>query len=377
MSDLYAQAGVNIQAGDDFSEIAGRLCQSTYENCKFVTVHNFSKGNFRGPRPFKVEEGRGFYFDAGPDGVGTKVGLYDALIHHPKAARDLVAMTAGDITRYGGLPAVFWNILSVRSLDDPGTSRFQLFTRTLEELIAAGNEIDMVIHKGETAEKGDFVGTDSKHPYAPFDWEAVAFGICHPDKLIYGDRVRVGDVVIALREDGFRSNGISLVRKAFLRQHGLDYQASKRAHRDLLLAAEPSVLYDKMLTTAHGWYNTDLEPLFDLRLIAHITGGGMGKFAELLRPTGLSAVLYDLYEPPEIMQKCARWMDVPDDQFYRTWNGGQGMLVVIPADQVDAFLRHSGSFGIAAQVCGDITSSTTTSVVVASQLHVGEKAIFD
>lgn len=368
-TDKYAEDGVNVEAGDDFSSIAGQLCRSTYDNCRFVHVHDLSKGNFRGPRPFTVTEGLGLMLDTAPDGVGTKVLLHDALTAHRYAAHDLLAMTIGDITRFGGLPAVFTNILNVRELGEPGSLRFNLFVGAIKELVTLSNELGIIVHKGETAEKGVCVGTDNPHAFAPFDWEGTAIGVFHPDKMIYGDRVQVGDVVIALKEEGFRSNGISSVRKAFVRRYGEEFYIREDAQQDLGAAIAPSMLYDRMLATANGWYQENLEPLIDMRLIAHITGGGFKKFSELLRPTGLSAVLYDLFELPPIMEKCANWRGMTDQEVYDTWNGGQGMLVVVPPDAVDHFLVHAAAFDVTAKICGDITPSDETSVVVMSQYH--------
>ncbi len=364
--DRYAQDGVNVVAGDTFSSIVGKKVATTYFNCPYIEVLDLSKGNFRGPRPFRVKGD--FLFDAGPDGVGTKVFIHDALMTHPFAARDLLAMTIGDITRFGGLPAVFWNVLDPHSIGEPGTPRFELFIRTIDELVAAGNEQGVVIHKGETAELGPCVGSfDNAGGNAPFNWSGVALGLFREDKIIYGDQVEAGDVVVALREEGFRSNGISSVRKAFEIQYGPDFYRNSLARNDLMLAARPSALYDKFLTTANGWYEASLQPLIDVRLIAHITGGGIGKFVELLKPSGLSAVLDDLFDLPAIMRKCADWRGMTDREVYTTWNGGQGVLAVIPPHQVDAFRRLARQFGIEARVCGRIEDSKQTTVTVSSK----------
>lgn len=273
MSKLYAQDGVDIKAGDTFSSIIGRMVSETYHNCPYVEVLDLAKGNFRGPRPFKVVNLPGGYlFDAGPDGVGTKPMLYDPLGMHRRAARDLLAMTCTDISRFGGLPCAFWNVLDVSSLGVLGSERFGLFLDMLAELVKAGNEQGIVIHKGETAEIGPCVGSDNPNPNAPFNWAGVALGLFYEDKIIYGDRVQPGDVVIALQENGFRSNGISSVRAAFAAHYGPDYFGSQDAHSDLVDASEPSVLYDRLLNTANGWYESNLERLIDVRLIAHITG---------------------------------------------------------------------------------------------------------
>ncbi len=374
MLDRYAQDGVNVVAGDTFSSVVGRRVATTYRNCPYIEVLDLSKGSFRGPRPFRVK-GK-FLLDAGPDGVGTKVMLHDALLTHPWAARDLLAMTIGDITRFGGLPAVFWNVLDVRNLGEPGTPRYNLFIRMLDELIKAGNEQGVVIHKGETAELGPCVGSfDADGNNAPFNWAGVALGLFREDKIIYGDRVEDGDVVVALREDGFRSNGISSVRAAFQAQYGPGFYRNLQARDDLMLAARPSTLYDRFLATANGWYASNRKPRIDVRLIAHMTGGGIGKFVELLEPNGLTAILHDLFDLPKIMRKCADWRGMTDWEVYTTWSGGNGVLAVIPKDQVVRFIKLALQFGIEAKECGRIEASNHTDVEVTSK-YTGEKLVF-
>lgn len=367
MSNTYEADGVNVEAGDDFSSLVAKMTATTHGNCRYIEILDLSKGNFRGPRPFRI---RGLprdkvWFDAGPDGVGTKVLLHDALLMHRNAPRDLLAMTCGDITRFGGLPAAFWNVLDVRSLGKPGTDRFNLFLDMLGGLVEAANEQGLVIHKGETAELGTCVGSDNPNPKAPFNWAGVAYGIFMEDKIIYGDRVQPGDTVIALKENGFRSNGISSVRKAFAMHYGEDYYGFD-AHEDLLAAATPSVLYDRFLATANGWFDELLQPPVDVRLIAHITGGGIGKFVELLAQTGLSARLDDLYDLPPIMRKCADWRGMTDQEVYTTWNGGQGVLAVIRSEDTSRFIEMAARSNIEAKPCGEIIKSPHTTVQVDS-----------
>jgi phosphoribosylformylglycinamidine cyclo-ligase len=291
----------------------------------------------------------------------------DTLLAHSNAAMDLMAMTCGDITRFGGLPAVFWNVLDVQSLGSPDSKKFNLFVSMLKGLVEAANKQGIVVHKGETAELGQCVGTTNPSPNAPFNWAGIAFGLFLEDKIIYGDRIQPGDIVIALGEKSFRSNGLSDVRKALALHYGPDYLILKEAYEDLVAATIPSVLYDRFLATANGWFEPDLQSLVDIRLISHITGGGINKFVEALAPTGLSARLNDLYELPMIMRKCATWLGMTSKDLYGVWNGGQGVILVIAPEDVIKFLNMAKSFGIGARICGEIFDSKTTSVEVLSK----------
>ena len=374
----YSQDGVNVPVGDAFSALAGKLTSTTHQNCPYVEVLDLSQGNFRGPKPyvftgFPLER---LCLEPAPDGIGTKVVIHDALGSHYNADWDLMAMGTTDSTRYGGLPFMLTSVLDVRSLGDSVESeQFKCYVSMIEGLVAAANEIGLVLLKGETAEVGACVGSDNPNSVAPFNWSGFVQGIMFRDKMILGDRVRPGDSVVALRENGFRSNGISAVRKAFKKAFGDDFYSNPDAQTDLCAAGLPSKLYDRALNTAHGWYEPDFRPLIDMRLIAHISGGGIGKFVELLAPTGLSAELDELYELPEIMRKCASWRGLSDRELYTTFNGGQGALVVLPVEQVLDFVELAEAYGIEAKPCGHITKSTKTRVSLFSKYN-GDKLVF-
>lgn len=305
--------------------------------------------------------------------------LHDALQHPAGAAQDLLAMTATDITRWGGLPCVMTNVLDVDRLGSQGSPEFQWFVDAIQALAQAARKINVVLLKGETAELGACIGSDNPQPNAPFNWNASMTGLIDPARIIYGKGVKAGDTVIALREYGFRSNGLSSVRAALKQHYGPDAYNLNEARADLEAAAVPSVLYDKVLTTANGWYNPEngYAPLFDVRLIAHLTGGGLGKFAELLQINDLQAVLNDLYEPPAIMQRCGQWRRVSDQEFYQMWNGGQGALLVVPPAEAEAFVGFASSFGIESQICGEIVPSGQPATVTAHSKYKGGVVYFN
>ena len=108
---IYAQDGVNVEEESDFSSFAGSICKKSYKNSPFVKVYDLSGGNFRGPRPFTLKNlPKGYFIEASTDGIGTKGILLDAAGLHKNAAHDIIAMTASDITRFGGVPLVFINV---------------------------------------------------------------------------------------------------------------------------------------------------------------------------------------------------------------------------------------------------------------------------
>ncbi|HLD20102.1 MAG TPA: AIR synthase-related protein [Patescibacteria group bacterium] len=366
---IYEKAGVSLNAGDEFSAYAAKICKESWGNSPYVEVIDGTREHFRGPRGFVFQYlPEGCFMVGAPDGAGTKTILVNQALSHHTAACDVMAMTCGDITRHGGLPLVFFNVLDVASIGQPQTIRFNLFRKAIVGLgLAAVNE-RVVLLGGETAELGVCVGSEDPEATTKFNWAGFAIGVNHPDKLITGEKLRPGQIVVALREQGFRSNGISAVREALRQRFGKEWWKVREAKPHIKAAAQPSVLYDHFLTTANGWYKL---PRIEAVLASHITGGGIvGKFfRDCLEPHWIGANLHALWEPPTIMRQCAQWSGMSDQEAYRVWNGGQGVLVVLEPGDVERFIALAKTFDIQAKVCGTITADPT--LVINSKFTTG------
>src|SRR3990167_2903994 len=118
---IYSRDGVDVEEESLFSSFAGSICKESYKNSPFVKIHDLSEGNFRGPRPFTLKNlPEGYFIEASTDGIGTKGIIIDAAKTHHLAAYDLIAMTASDITRFGGIPLVFVNVFDTVSVGSAG-----------------------------------------------------------------------------------------------------------------------------------------------------------------------------------------------------------------------------------------------------------------
>ena len=357
----YQTDGVNVPLGDQFSSLCGHVCRSTYGNSPFVDVVDLSKGNFRGPRGFNLKNlPPGCIQTMVSDGIGTKVIPIVASGKMETAASNVIAMTAMDITRYGGLPLVFANILDVASLGKgPDSETYRLCLEAMQGLAALANNHNYVLLTGETAELGVCVGSEDPDARLKLNWGGVMYGAYHPKKMIYGDTLAPGQVIIALRDD-FRSNGISSVRKAFRIQYGDAWYNNPDALPDIVAASTASAQYDRFLNTLNGWMEVggdQLLPLIQMHLIVHLSGGAFeSKLGQdMLAPQHLSANLDNLFDPPDIMRKCAQWRGMSSKECYKTFNGGQGALVVVYRHDVIRFLQMAEKFGIDARVVGEIT----------------------
>lgn len=375
--DKYTEDGVNIDLGDAFSKYAGDIARESYANNPYVAVVGFSNENFRGPRGFNlIGLPSGCSQTLAPDGSGTKSIIIDAAGTYGDAANDVVAMTATDIVRYGGFPLVFTNILDVKTLGvDVDSRTFRAAKALMQGLGEIARLEGFVILNGETAELSECVGSSVPGMTLPFNWAGVMHGVYHPDKMILGDTLAPGQVIIALR-DNFRSNGISSVRKALAMLHGPKWAKRLEPLDDVVASVTPSKPYSRLISVAHGWYNAEnnFRAPVKIHLFAHLSGGGIDSKlgSDLLEPLGLSADLPDLYEPSEIMQKLAKARGMSEEECYRSWNGGQGALVVVDREDVETFFDIAEYHDVDCKVAGEIVERQKYNVRVVSKFDSGK-----
>ncbi len=376
---IYTQDGVNVEEESSFSSFAGSVCKKSYNNSPFVKVHDLSMGNFRGPRPFTLKNlPKGYFIEASTDGIGTKGILIDAAKTHKDAAYDIIAMTASDITRFGGVPLVFINVFDISSVGNSGDFVSETYKSAISGLGNVAKESKIVVLKGETAQMGIAIGSEIKDSKTKLNWSGMMIGAYHKSKMITGKTVKAGQVIIGLKEDGFRSNGISSVRKALQAKFGKNWYKNPKAKDSIKASAVPSVLYDMYINTMHGWFNKKFKPEINIHSVIHLSGGAfrekLGK--DVLFRKELSAELYDLWEPPKIMLECAKWRGLKDEEFYEVWNGGQGMLLIVDKKDAKHAIKRAEDFGIRAKVVGKVTKEKIPQISILSKLSLNKKIIY-
>ncbi len=313
------------------------------------------------------------WHDVAADGLGTKSVLIAASGRFEAAAHDVVAMVAHDLLREGGVLSLFTTVISVDKVGENDSPQRAALERIFRELTRIARTHRFVLYKGETAQVGELLCAETFGDVpVRFMWEGVGHGVFHLEHRVRRDELKPGQIVIALREHGFRCNGISSVRKALEHKYGGTWQSNEAAHDAVYAAAAPSLLYMRLLTDVLGW--GEKAACMPIYALAHVTGGGIpGKFAEdLLFPAGLSAELDDLWKPAAIMQDCAEWRGISEEESYRAWNGGQGMLVVLDRSDVDRCLALAQEHMIEAKVCGEIVKRSTPELVIHSKYTKGE-----
>jgi phosphoribosylformylglycinamidine cyclo-ligase len=376
---IYSQDGVDVEEEASFSSFAGSICKASYENSPFVDIHDLSGGQFRGPRPFTFKNlPEGYLIEASTDGIGTKGIIIDAAKTHHLAAYDLIAMTASDITRFGGIPLIFINVFDTTSIGNEGDEVSKTYKSAILGLGEVAKQGKIVVLKGETAQMSDAIGSEIKDSKTKLNWSGTMIGAYHKDKMVTGEKLAAGQFIIALKENGFRCNGISSVRKALKEKFGAEWWNNPEAQESIKLAAAPSVLYDMFISTLHGWFDKNFKPEINIYSIVHLSGGALKeKLAkDILFPKGLSANLTDLWEPPQIMRQCAEWRKINDEEFYEVWHGGQGMLLIIDEKDADYCIKRASDISIQAKVVGKITNEENPQVSIISKLTVGKEIIY-
>jgi phosphoribosylformylglycinamidine cyclo-ligase len=223
-------------------------------------------------------------------------------------------------------------------------------------LADAARACGVAVTGGEIACLGSRVG--GYGPGAHVNWCATALGVI-PDGRdpISGRAIEAGDAVVALRNVGLRSNGLTLARSILDRAFGPLWHVERAAEGlwgDLLLS--PSIVYAPGVVAV-------LRSGADVHGIAHITGGGIpSNLGRIVAGHGLGATLDALYAPDPWLIELARVGDVRPVEAYGQWNMGNGMLLVVPKSQAQRVVGTLAERRLEARVAGTIVRGGTISV---------------
>lgn len=308
----YVQAGVDIQAGNDFVEKIRKAVASTKR-----PGADLGFGGFGGEIDLSQCGYPGAPVLVGAiDGVGTKLMIAQSMKKHDTVGIDLVAMNVNDLIVQGATPLMF--------LDYYGCSRLDLASAALfVEGVADGcRQAGCALVGGETAEMpGMYRGDD-------YDVAGCAVGaVTAAGRLPNKDAMAEGDVLLGLASHGVHSNGFSLVRR-ILQGASLDY--ASRAPWDASTTVGAS-----LLTPTRIYIRSLLPVLGQVKGLAHITGGGLVENVPRMLPESLSAEIdFGSWDVPPVFAWLKASGNVAPAEMCRTFNAGVGMVVAV--DQADA-----------------------------------------
>lgn len=313
----YADAGVDISSGDRAKQRIKYLAQRTFTRNVLSEIGGFG-GLFR----LDMTKFKQPVLVSSADGVGTKLKIAFELGVHQTVGADLVNHCVNDIAVQGATPLFFLDYLATGRLDAEVTEKIVV------GLADACRANGCALIGGETAQMPGFY-SDGEYDLAGF-----IVGAADKDKLITGDKIKVGDVLIGLPSTGLHTNGYSLARKLFFEEAAYKPEQYINALKEKAGAA---------LMKTHRSYLGVIQKMVAGELVsgmAHITGGGITGNLPRILPKGISAVV-ELGSWPvlPIFQHLRELGNVEQDEMLRTFNMGVGLIAAVPAEK---FKRAKG-----------------------------------
>ena len=359
--DRYRAAGVDVAAGERAVDLMRTHVESTRRPEMVGGLGGFG-GAIAIPAGYRDP-----LLVASTDGVGTKTAVARSLGRFDTIGIDLVAMCADDVVCCGAEPLAFLDYVAIGRVVPEWVAE-------LVGSVAVGClEAGCALVGGETAEHPGLMDEDA------FDLSGCCIGVVERADVIDGTAVRAGDVILGLTASGLHANGFSLIR-GLLAQWDLDlaeaYQARLRrslgdAAADAAIAAAPreemATLGEVLLTPTRIYARAILAARaavrsngFDLHGIAHVTGGGLPGNVPRAIPDDLAARLDpERWGMPSVMRLFGALGGMDDEELRATFNGGLGMIVVLPPAAVSVAIGAFALHDIPATVVGEVVEASS------------------
>ena len=319
----YAKSGVNIKQIDFVQHLIASQIQRTHENV--------NKG--------RVLSGFGHYaglIDIGScilalhcDGVGTKLLIAQAMNNYNTVGVDCIAMNVNDLVCVGSTPFAFVDYIATAKPDPP------IFRELAKGLVVGAKESGVAIIGGETAVVPGLLSNGYSKNSIELSGTAIGF-IQKRSKLVLGNRITKGDIILGVESSGIHSNGFTLVRSAL----------SKRdLHKKVGNLKRP--LGDELLIPTRIY----VRPIIDLfssgveiHGIAHITGGAFTKLQRINDMVNYRLV--SMPEPPDIFKLIQAEGKIGFAEMYRTFNMGIGLCIIAPLHSAEAIISTFNRWGM-------------------------------
>jgi len=332
MKDAYKKSGVDIELANSIIDKVKPMIHSTH----IPGVMN-EIGNFAGLFSLSQEKIEDPVLVSGTDGVGTKLMIANLINKHDTIGIDLVAMCVNDILTCGAKPIFFLDYLATGKLEK--SKMFDIIKGITQGCKKAG----CALLGGETAEMPGF------YPKGEYDLSGFAVGIVERKKIITGENIKPGDILIGLASSGLHSNGFSLVRKILLEQEKIELNE--------FLGNLNISLGEELLKPTRIYVNGILSLLekFQIKGIAHITGGGFYNNIPRILPHGTAAHIYkDSWPHLSIFKLIQDKGKISDKEMYHTFNMGIGLVMIVAAEQKKSILQDLKQSGESAYHIGEV-----------------------
>ncbi|WP_095498575.1 phosphoribosylformylglycinamidine cyclo-ligase [Paraferrimonas haliotis] len=326
----YKDAGVDIDAGNALVDNIKSVVKKTHRPEVLGNLGGFG-ALCELPTKYKHP-----VLVSGTDGVGTKLRLAIDHNKHDSVGIDLVAMCVNDLIVQGAEPLFFLDYYATGKLD------VATATSVVSGIGEGCQQSGCALIGGETAEMpGMYEGDD-------YDLAGFCVGVVEKEGVIDGTKVAAGDALIALGSSGPHSNGYSLIRKV-LEVSGADPQQALDGKPLIDHLLEPTRIYIKPLLK--------LIETMPVHAMAHITGGGFWENIPRVLPDNAKAVCKgDSWQWPSVFNWLMEHGNIAEDEMYRTFNCGVGMIVVVPAEYAEQAVEQLQQAGENAWHIGHIAA---------------------
>ncbi len=332
----YRDAGVDIDAGNELVERIKPAIKRTHRPGAIGAI-----GGFGGLFELPVDRYKQPILVSGTDGVGTKLRLAIQTGRHDGVGIDLVAMCVNDIIVTGAEPLYFLDYYA------SGKLSLEVAERVING-IAKGCELaGAALIGGETAEMPDMYEGDD------YDLAGFSVGVVEKAKIITGENVAAGQVILGLPSTGVHSNGFSLVRKIIeISQSSLDSDIDGYSLGERLMV--PTAIYVKPLL--------NLLSQLNIHAMAHITGGGLSENIPRVMPEGTVAEIdTNCWERPILFKWLQEKGGIAESEMLRTFNCGIGMAIVVDQAEAENAIKILAEQQQEAQIIGRIIEADNSS----------------
>ncbi len=332
----YRDSGVNIDEGNRAVELIKNKIKGTYDNNVIGDLGNFS-GLYSLKDFMSMEEP---VLLSSTDGVGTKLKLAQMLNIHNTVGIDLVAMCVNDLICQGAKPLFFLDYIATGKLVP------EKIDDIVSGIVKGCKQAGCALIGGETAE---MPGMYSKEDY---DLAGFSVGIADKNKIISGQNVKSGDTLIGIASSGIHSNGYSFIRKIFLEEY--KYELDQYIEELEMTLGEallvPTKIYVKLVM--------NLIQKYDLKAIAHITGGGIIENIPRVIPKGLGIdINKNSWEKPAIFKMIEKFNSIDEIELHKSFNMGIGLVIVVDSDKSEEITKFINEGEEKAFIIGEVVDS--------------------
>lgn len=323
----YKDSGVNIDEGNALVDGIKPLVKSTFDKNVIGGIGSFA-GAYALPSGFKNP-----VILSSTDGVGTKLRLAIDSKRLDSVGIDLVAMCVNDLICNFATPMFFLDYYATAKLDKDSA------LTVISGIVKGCKEAECTLIGGESAEMpGMYNGDD-------FDLAGFAVGIAEREDL-ESSKIKVGDILIALPSSGIHSNGYSLVRKICFDTLKMDFDTMLENEKIIDILLEPTRIYVKTYKKLKDKINA----------LAHITGGGLIENLPRIFSQNLGAKIEkSAIKSQNIFKFLSKYVE--ENELYRTFNMGVGMVLVVDKNNVDSVLRSSDGY-----IIGEVNNSSKLTI---------------